>query len=83
MGVWVIWSKIVGELNIKDMNFENYPIGTKIQSNDSHGYPVMEASGYIAKHLGGGHAIIKDFTGTFWSTVGLRKNRVKEIEILK
>jgi hypothetical protein len=40
----------------------------------------MKASGYVEKHLGEGHAIIKDFNGVCWSTVGL--NNIAEVEIL-
>ena len=61
-------------------NFENFELGTKVQSYDKDGYYVMKGSGYVVKHLGGGHAIIKDFNGVHWSTVGL--NNIYEIEIL-
>lgn len=58
-------------------NFEIYPIGTKVQSYDKDGYYVIKACGYISKHLGDGHAIIQDFNGVYWSTVGL--SNVNEI----
>ena len=61
--------------------FENFSIGTKIQSFDKDGYYVMNACGIIEKHLGGGHAIIKTFDGHFFSTVG--QHRVSEIESIK
>lgn len=60
--------------------FESFAVGTKIQSYDKDGYFVMNACGYIAKHIGNGHAIIKTFSGDFYSTVGLRN--VFEIEAL-
>ena len=60
--------------------FEIYPVGTKVQSYDKDGYYVIKACGYIAKHLGDGHAIIKDFNGVYWSTVGL--SNIIEIEVL-
>lgn len=60
--------------------FENFAVGTKVQSYDKDGYFVMNACGYIAKHIGNGHAIIKNFDGSFFSTVGLRK--VVEIEAI-
>lgn len=65
---------------MKNPNFEQFAIGTKIQSIDSFGYYVMRACGYVVKHLGGGHAIIKDFNGIHWSTVSI--TNVAEIEIL-
>ena len=61
-------------------NFEIFPIGTKVQSYDKDGYYVMEACGFIEQHLGGGHAIIKTFDGVFYSTVGIRKGRIDEVE---
>jgi hypothetical protein len=61
-------------------NFENFSIGTKIQSFDKDGYYVMNACGIVEKHLGGGHAIIKTFNGIFFSTVGQYK--VSEIEAI-
>lgn len=65
---------------IMKANFENFKLGTKVQSYDKDGYYVMKASGYVEKHLGEGHAIIKDFNGVCWSTVGL--NNIAEVEIL-
>ena len=62
-------------------NFENFDLGTKVQSYDKDGYYVIKASGYVVEHLGGGQAIIKDFNGIHWSTVGL--SNIAEIEILK
>lgn len=61
-------------------NFEIYPIGTKVQSYDKCGYHVMKACGIIAKHLGGGHAIIKTFEGSYYSTVG--QYTIAEVEQL-
>lgn len=56
-----------------NVNFENYQIGSKVESTDKDGYYVMSACGFIAKHLGNGHAIIKTFDGLFYSTVGQHK----------
>jgi hypothetical protein len=53
------------------INFEKYPIGSKVQTCDQHGYYIMKACGIIVKHLGGGHAIIKTFEGEYRSTVEL------------
>ena len=61
-------------------NFENYAIGTKIESVDSFGYYVMKACGYVVKHIGNGHAIIKNFNGEHNSTVPL--NNIHSIEVL-
>ncbi len=61
-------------------NFENFPIGTKVQSYNKDGYYVMNACGIIEKHLGGGHVIIKTFNGEYRSTVG--QYNITEIEIL-
>lgn len=61
-------------------NFEKFAIGTKVQSYDTFGYYVMRACGYIVEHLGKGHAIIKDFNGSYWSTVPL--TNIYEIEKL-
>ena len=44
------------------VNFEKFPIGSKIQTYDKDGYYVMEACGYVAKHLGAGHAVIQSFS---------------------
>ena len=63
-------------------NFEKFQIGTKIQAYDKDGYYVMEATGIIEKHLGGGHVIIRANDGKFYSTVGIRKRRVFKIEQL-
>ena len=62
-------------------NFEIYPIGTKVQSYDKDGYYVMNACGYVVKHLGDGHAIIKGFNNSHYSTVSL--SNIFEVEILK
>lgn len=62
-------------------NFEIYPIGTKVQSYDKDGYCVMNACGVIEKHIGGGHAIIKTFSGAYYSTVGQFK--IFEVEKIK
>ena len=61
-------------------NFEVYPIGTKVQSYDKDGYYVMNACGIIVKHLGEGHAIVKTFEGSYYSTVGQYK--IAEVEKL-
>lgn len=61
-------------------SFENFVIGTKVQSYDKDGYFVMNACGIVVKHLGDGHAIIKSFSGDHYSTVG--QNRIAEVEIL-
>ena len=63
-----------------EANFEIFEIGTKVQSYDKDGYYVMNACGYIESHLGGGHAIIKAFDGSYYSTVG--QYRVSEVEKL-
>lgn len=63
------------------INFENFNIGTKVQSFDKDGYYVMNACGIIEKHLGDGHAIIKTFSGVFYSTIG--QYRIFEIENIK
>ena len=55
-------------------------VGTKIQSYNKDGYYISNACGVIAKHLGGGHAIIKSNDGFHYSTVGIRG--IVEIEIL-
>jgi hypothetical protein len=61
-------------------NFESYPIGTKVQCLDKDGYYVMTACGVVEKHLGNGHAIIKLFNGSYYSTVGQYK--IFEVEKL-
>jgi hypothetical protein len=61
-------------------NFEIYPIGTKVQSTDKNGYYVMNACGFIAKHLGNGHSIIKTFDGKFYSTVS--QSRIFDVEVI-
>lgn len=61
-------------------NFEVYPIGTKVQSYDKDGYYVIKACGTIVKHLGEGHAIVKTFDGSYYSTVGQYK--IAEVEKL-
>jgi hypothetical protein len=65
---------------MKNANFEQFAIGTKIQSYDKDGYYIMKACGYVVKHLGGGHAIIKAFSGKHYSTVSLYN--VFEIEVI-
>ena len=52
------------------INFEIYPIGTKVQSYDKDGYFVVNACGTIVSHLGDGHCIIKTFEGNHFSSVG-------------
>jgi len=61
------------------INFEIFPIGTKVQSYDNDGYYVMNACGTIESHLGGGHVIIKTSEGTHYSTVG--QDKVVEVEV--
>lgn len=61
-------------------NFNSLPLGTKVQSYDLDGYYVMNACGFIAKHLTDGHAIIKTFSGEFVSTVSLLN--IAEVELL-
>ena len=63
-----------------ETNFEKFAIGTKVQSYDSFGYYVMGACGYVVKHLGNGHAIIKGFDEVHRSTVAL--NNIRDIEAL-
>lgn len=60
-------------------NYDFFAVGSKVQSYDKDGYFLMNACGYIVKHLGEGHAIIKTFDGAFFSTVSLLR-RVVEIE---
>lgn len=62
-------------------NFEIFPIGTKVQSYDKDGYFIMNACGFIEKHLPDGHAIIRTFDGAFYSTVSIRT--ICEVEIIK
>jgi hypothetical protein len=52
-------------------NFEQFPVGTKIESFDKDGYLIMRACGTVEKHLGGGHVIIKDHDEVHWSTIGV------------
>jgi len=59
-------------------NFENFQVGTKVQVYDSYGYYIMKVCGTIVKHLGAGHAIIKNFNGQHFSSVGI--NNIHEIE---
>lgn len=63
-----------------EATFENFELGAKVQSYDKDGYFVMRMCGTIEKHLEGGHAIIKDFNGIFWSSVGF--TNIIEIEYL-
>jgi hypothetical protein len=51
------------------INFHQFPVGTKIESYDSHGYYAMNACGYIVQHLPEGNAVIKTFSGDYFSTV--------------
>ncbi len=46
--------------NQAKVNFELYPIGTKIDVRDSDGYFVSKICGIIVSHLGDGHAVIKN-----------------------
>ena len=55
----------------EQINFEKYPIGSKVQTCNKDGYYIMKACGIIVKHLGNGHAIIKTFEGEYRSTVEL------------
>jgi len=61
-------------------NFESFAIGSKVQAYDKDGYYVMSLCGVVVSHLGGGHAIIKSFDGSFYST--LSTNKVAQIEPL-
>jgi hypothetical protein len=61
-------------------NYEIFPIGTKVQSYDKDGYYVMSLCGFVEKHLGDGHAIIKTFDGKHYSTVLF--NKVAYVESL-
>lgn len=61
-------------------SFENFAIGTKVQSFDKDGYFIMNACGIIVKYLGNGQAIIKAFNGKHYSTIGERQ--IFEIEVL-
>lgn len=61
-------------------SFENFAIGTRVQSFDKDGYFIMNACGIVVKHLGDGHAIIKSFSGAYYSTIG--QNRIAEVVIL-
>jgi hypothetical protein len=61
-------------------NFEKFVIGTKIQSYNASGYYIPEACGYVVKHLGDGHVIIKDFNGVHYSTVPIKN--IAEIEVI-
>lgn len=55
------------------VNFEKFPIGSKVQSYDKDGYYVMSACGFVVSHLGNGEAMIKTFEGVFFSTIGQSK----------
>ena len=57
--------------NQAKINFELYPIGTKIDVRDIDGYFVSKICGTIESHLGDGHAIIKNFNNEYYSTVGV------------
>jgi hypothetical protein len=61
-------------------NFESFQVGTKVQVSDSYGYYIMKVCGIVVKHLGAGHAIIQNFNGQYFSTVGI--NNIHEIEQL-
>jgi len=65
---------------MKNVDFESFPIGTKVQSYCKYRYYVPTACGIIVKHLGGGHAIIYTFDGEYRSTVGQYK--IAEVEAL-
>lgn len=60
--------------------FDKFALNAKIESLDKDGYYVMRACGYIRKHLGDGYAIIEDFDGVHWSTVGI--HNIAEIILL-
>jgi hypothetical protein len=61
------------------VDFELFPIGTKIECLDKDGQMVGQACGIIIKHLGDGQAIIlSQFDGLHYSTVGI--NNVVENE---
>ena len=59
-------------------NFEQFPINSKVQVYDNHGYYITNVCGFIVSHLGNGHAIIQNFNGQYFSTVGI--NNIHEIE---
>ena len=59
----------------------NFEIGVKVQSLDKDGYYIMNASGFIAAILGDGHAIIKTFSGEFYSTIGI--GNIHNVEVVK
>lgn len=63
------------------VNFEIFPLGTKVQSYNKDGYYVMNACGIIVKHLCEGHAIIRTFDNSYYSTVG-EMHKIFEIETL-
>ena len=65
--------------NSAKVNFELYPIGSKIDVRDIDGYFISKICGVIVSHLWGGHAVIKNFSNEYWSTVGL--NKAYEIEL--
>lgn len=60
--------------------YDDFEIGTKVGTSDSHGYPIVPLCGTIEKHLGDGHAIIKAFHGNHYSTVGYT-HRISEVEL--
>ncbi len=64
------------------MTYATFPIGSKVQTYDSYGYYIIPLCGIIETHLGEGHAIIKSFDGSFYSTIGYGK-KVADIEVLK
>ena len=67
---------------MKNINFEDYPIGTKIQVIDKYGYYVSEICGIIVSHLGEGHAVINNFNGNYYSTISIRSNRPFQIQTI-
>lgn len=61
-------------------NFESIPVGSKIEVLDSFGYPVIELCGIVVSHIGDGHAVVKNFSGFHFSTVGF-ESKAHSIEL--
>jgi hypothetical protein len=53
------------------LTLESFKIGSKVQCFDKDGYFIMKMCGYIESHLGNGHAIVKSFNGSYFSSVGV------------
>lgn len=60
--------------------FKNFAICDKVQSYDKDGYYIMEMCGFISEIFDNGHAIIKSFSGFYQSLIGIRENRIAEVE---